>query len=268
MKKRWREFGDYCQDILIDFLKTAIIYLLFYASTYLLSFVVTSSNSQYRYIIEAINFWTFIVMFTTVASISLTRFGVALCLEIIKGIMTVRSEQQGWMSYLPIKEDIQTQTMLLKDSSSFRMSGLRFNTALKRIEFCNALCRVQNVKLLMYSKIVTPKNDIEMTHNKKFDDSIKTLGELVLTRGQCRITVKEIEKFPKMNILIFDDVLARVKKYDIDTWSAKKSPIVLYHRLTHRNTVLNLIQDFDEMFSVAREVELPRPKEREGAEKR
>src|SRR5437879_3744544 len=113
----WREFLTYCQESLIDFLKISIIYLLFYGATVLFSIAVAKGHEEYAKIISSIHFWSFLVMFGLIAAISVTRFAVALTLEIVRGVATVRSEHIAWMTYLPIDEDIYTQVKLLRECS-------------------------------------------------------------------------------------------------------------------------------------------------------
>ena len=253
-KIKWRDFVGYCHDVLIDFLKTAFIYILFYLSTQLFSLAISSGYENYSNIIKIVHFWAFITMLILITAISVTKFVTAFSIEIIKSVALVRHEQHGWMNYLSINEDIETQTKLLAECTSFRIIGLRFNTALHRSEFCKSLSKVQEVRLLFLSKFKNPKNKFEISHNKKYDNSIKLLKEVVIPNASGRIMVKESDKIPNENILIFDDTLARIKKYDTITWSAKKSPITFYHRLIHRNTIIELISNFDERFSKAKDI--------------
>ena len=69
------------------------------------------------------------------------------------------------MTYLPIDKDIYTQVKLLRECSTFRICGLRINTALQREEFQDALRAVKAAKILIRGKFAQPTSERELTHN-------------------------------------------------------------------------------------------------------
>ncbi len=249
-KEKWNEFFLNVQDIIISFLKVALIYIMFYLSTSVFSLLNLSIDLADKEIIKKIQFWSLVVIVVLITIINLIKHFVILAKETIRGIREVQLESKGWHSFLPINEDISTQTKLLDDCNEFRIQGLRLNKALNRSEFIEAISKVQKVKILIFAKITNARTSFEQKHNTKYENSIQILRSLILNGTITgNIEIRETDKFPKWNLLIFDDLLVRVKNYQIKRWSAKKSPITIYHKLAHKNEVEDYIEAFDNHFS-------------------
>ena len=251
-KEKWNEFFLNAQDIIISFLKVALIYIIFYLSTSVFSLLDLSIDLENKAIIKKIQFWSLVIIVVLITIINLIKQFVILAKETIRGIREVQLESKGWHSYLPINEDISTQIELLNDCNEFRIQGLRLNKALNKNEFIEAISKVQKVKILIFAKITNARTSFEQKHNTKYENSIQILRNLILNGTITgSIEIRETNKFPKLNLLIFDDLLVRVKNYQIKKWSVKKSPIRIYHKLVHKNEVEEYIEVFDNHFSKA-----------------